>query len=124
MLRMASTRISDDARRRSPIPDESRGAPDASSINFRSTSATSTSAKVRHFCPAYADSSLFSAEQRGGTVDLQPIAVPEMKFSRTDGTSDALYAMDLHLQQKKFVYKNLVALHDVAEDARDVQMQD
>lgn len=62
--------------------------------------------------------------QRGGIVDLQPVAVPEMKFEMTDGTSDALYAMDLHLQLEKFVYEKLVALHKVADAAGDSQMQD
>lgn len=62
--------------------------------------------------------------QRGGLVELQPIAVPEMKFTMTDGTSDAIYAMDLHLQLEKFVYRKLQDLHKVAEDANDPQMQD
>lgn len=62
--------------------------------------------------------------KRGGTVELQPIAVPEMKFTMEDGTSDAVYAMDLHLQLEKFVYHKLNELHKVAEDAKDAQMQD
>lgn len=62
--------------------------------------------------------------QRGGIVDLQPIAVPEMKFTMEDGTSDALYAMDLSLQLEKFVYKKLQDLHRVAERADDAGMQD
>lgn len=31
-------------------------------------------------------------------VLLKPVAVPEMQFTRVDGTSDALYAMELALQ--------------------------
>lgn len=62
--------------------------------------------------------------KRGGSVELQPIAVPEMKFTQEDGTSDAVYAMDLHLQLEKFVYHKLNDLHKVAEDAGDSQMQD
>ena len=62
--------------------------------------------------------------QRGGRVELQPIAVPEMKFTMTDGTSDAIYAMDLHLQLEKFVYAKLLKAHGVAEKAGDPQMTD
>lgn len=61
---------------------------------------------------------------RGGRVELQPIAVPQMKFNMEDGTSDALYAMDLHLQLEKFVYEKLRRLQDIAKDADDPQMQD
>lgn len=62
--------------------------------------------------------------KRGGSVELQPIAVPEMKFAMEDGTSDAVYAMDLHLQLEKFVFHKLTDLHKVAERADDSQMQD
>lgn len=62
--------------------------------------------------------------KRGGTVELQPLAVPEMKFTMEDGTSDALYAMDLHLQLEKFVFVKLKELHKVAGTADDPQMQD
>ena len=31
-------------------------------------------------------------------VALKPVAVPDMQFPREDGTSDALYAMELALQ--------------------------
>lgn len=62
--------------------------------------------------------------KRGGSVELQPIAVPEMKFTQEDGTSDAVYAMDLHLQLEKFVYHKLNDLHKVAEGAGDAEMQD
>ena len=34
----------------------------------------------------------------GGQVVLKPVAVPEMQFTRVDGASDALYAMELALQ--------------------------
>lgn len=61
---------------------------------------------------------------RGGKVELQPIAVPDMTFTQDDGTSDALYAMDLHLQLEKFVYYKLRDLHKVAGDSDDPQMQD
>lgn len=62
--------------------------------------------------------------KRGGCVQLQPIAVPELKFEMKDGTSDALYAMDLHLQLEKFVFHKLNDLRKVAESADDAQMQD
>jgi ferritin heavy chain len=62
--------------------------------------------------------------KRGGKVELMPIAVPEMAFDQRDGTSDALYAMDLHLQLEKFVYMKLTELHKVAEAADDAQMCD
>ncbi len=61
---------------------------------------------------------------RGGKVELQPIGVPDMSFTQDDGTSDALYAMDLHLQLEKFVYYKLKDLHKVAERHDDAQMQD
>ena len=62
--------------------------------------------------------------QRGGRVKLHPIAVPEMEFDSTDGTSDAIHAMDLHLQIEKFVFRKLNDLHKVAQQANDAQMQD
>lgn len=62
--------------------------------------------------------------KRGGKVELQPIAVPDMTFTQDDGTSDALYAMDLHLQLEKFVYYKLMDLHKVAEKHGDPQMCD
>jgi ferritin heavy chain len=62
--------------------------------------------------------------KRGGKVELLPIAVPEMAFDQRDGTSDAVYAMDLHLQLEKFVYLKLTELHKVAEAADDPQMCD
>lgn len=62
--------------------------------------------------------------KRGGSVELQPIAVPEMTFTQEDGTSDAVYAMDLHLQLEKFVFHKLRDLHKVAANAGDEQMQD
>lgn len=62
--------------------------------------------------------------QRGGKVELQPLAVPEMAFTQDDGTSDARYAMDLHLQLEKFVYFKLKDLHKVAQEADDPQMED
>lgn len=73
---------------------------------------------------AHAEEFMKYQNKRGGRVELQPIAVPEMKFTMEDGTSDAIYAMDLHLQLEKFVYHKLLDLHAVAEDASDPQMQD
>lgn len=61
---------------------------------------------------------------RGGTVELQPLAVPEMKFINTDdGISDALYAMDLHLQLERFVYNKIKDLKKLAKAAEDDQME-
>jgi len=40
-----------------------------------------------------------------GQVVLKPLAVPDMQFSRVDGTSDALYAFELALMLEKFVYR-------------------
>lgn len=62
--------------------------------------------------------------KRGGIVELLPVAVPEMKFTQEDGTSDAVYAMDMHLQLEKFVYYKLMDLHKTAGDANDPAMQD
>lgn len=62
--------------------------------------------------------------KRGGKVELFPIAVPEMTFTQEDGTSDALYAMDLALQLEKFVYVKLQDLHKVADAAGDAAMTD
>lgn len=61
---------------------------------------------------------------RGGQVVLKPVAVPEMQFSRVDGTSDALYAMELALQLEKFVYRKLKALHSLGEDCNDPEFTD
>ncbi|GJD12332.1 Ferritin-1, chloroplastic [Galdieria sulphuraria] len=61
---------------------------------------------------------------RGGRVVLKPIALPEMGFESVDATSDVLYAMDLHLQLEKYVYRKLLQLHKVATEAEDVQLQD
>jgi ferritin heavy chain len=62
--------------------------------------------------------------KRGGKVELQPIAVPEMSFSQEDGTSDAIYAMELALQLEKFVYHKIMELYDVAEESNDRSMTD
>jgi ferritin len=61
---------------------------------------------------------------RGGRVVLKPIALPEMGFESLNATSDVLYAMDLHLQLEKYVYRKLLQLHKVATEAEDVQLQD
>jgi len=60
--------------------------------------------------------------RRGGRVMFKPLAVPEMKFDHLDGTSDAMYAMDLHLQLEKFVYKKLLEVHTVADSDSDPEM--
>mmetsp|Transcript_3424 Transcript_3424/g.6049 ORF Transcript_3424/g.6049 Transcript_3424/m.6049 type:complete len:272 (+) Transcript_3424:183-998(+) len=59
---------------------------------------------------------------KGGRVAFKPIAVPEMKFDHLDGTSDAMYAMDLHLQLEKFVYKKLMDVWSVADKEGDPEM--
>mmetsp|Transcript_9688 Transcript_9688/g.24001 ORF Transcript_9688/g.24001 Transcript_9688/m.24001 type:complete len:265 (-) Transcript_9688:600-1394(-) len=61
---------------------------------------------------------------RGGQVVLKPVAVPEMQFSRVDGTSDALYAMELALQLEKFVYRKLKGLHELGTECDDPQFTD
>ena len=61
---------------------------------------------------------------RGGQVVLKPVAVPEMQFSRVDGTSDALYAMELALQLEKFVYRKLKGLHALGEECNDPEFCD
>ncbi|KAJ8904873.1 hypothetical protein NDN08_001387 [Rhodosorus marinus] len=61
---------------------------------------------------------------RGGRVVFKPLYVPEIAFDYYDGTSDALYAMDLHLQIEKFVYEKVMAVHEAAEKAHDPQLQD
>lgn len=62
--------------------------------------------------------------KRGGKVELMPIAVPEMAFAMNDGTSDAVYAMDLALQLEKFVYHKLKDLQKIADSKNDSQMSD
>lgn len=62
--------------------------------------------------------------KRGGKVVLKPVAVPEMQFTRVDGTSDALYAMELALQLEKFVYGKLKQLHALGGEATDPQFCD
>ncbi|KAA8498707.1 Ferritin-1, chloroplastic [Porphyridium purpureum] len=59
---------------------------------------------------------------KGGRVQFKPIAVPTMHFENLDGTSDALYAMDLHLQLEKFVYKKLMDVWNTADEAKDPEM--
>eukprot|EP00961_Rhodomonas_salina_P058555 786809-Rhodomonas_salina.1 len=61
---------------------------------------------------------------RGGKVVLQPIAVPEMQFSRLDGTSDALYALELALQLEKFVYRRLLKMHELGTQCDHPQFCD
>lgn len=61
---------------------------------------------------------------RGGQVVLKPVAVPEMQFSRVDGTSDALYAMELALQLEKFVYRKLKVMHALGDECNDPEFTD
>jgi len=56
---------------------------------------------------------------RGGKVVLKPLAVPDMQFSRVDGTSDALYAFELALMLEKFIYRKLLDLHALGADCED-----
>ena len=55
----------------------------------------------------------------GGKVVLKPLAVPDMQFESVDGTSDALYAFELSLMLKKFIYKKLLDLHALGSDCED-----
>jgi len=58
--------------------------------------------------------------RRGGKVVMKPVAVPEMQFEAlNDGTSDALYAMELHLELERFVYEKLLALSKLAGELDD-----
>ncbi|KAJ1485363.1 ferritin-like superfamily [Baffinella frigidus] len=61
---------------------------------------------------------------RGGQVVLKPLAVPNMQFQRSDGTSDALYAFELALMLEKFVYNKLRKLHDLGTKNNDPQFCD
>mmetsp|Transcript_1465 Transcript_1465/g.4756 ORF Transcript_1465/g.4756 Transcript_1465/m.4756 type:complete len:133 (-) Transcript_1465:3981-4379(-) len=61
---------------------------------------------------------------RGGRVVFKPLYIPEITFDYYDGKSDALYAMDLHLQVEKFVYEKVMAVHEAAEKVHDPQLQD
>ena len=47
-----------------------------------------------------------------------------VQFSRVDGTSDALYAMELALQLEKFVYRKLKVLHSLREECNDPEFTD
>ena len=47
-----------------------------------------------------------------------------VQFSRVDGTSDALYAMELALQLEKFVYRKLKALHALGDECNDPEFTD
>jgi hypothetical protein len=51
-------------------------------------------------------------------VVLKPLAVPDMQFSRVDGTSDALYAFELALMLEKFVYRCVCVCVSVCPCAR------
>mmetsp|Transcript_24068 Transcript_24068/g.64566 ORF Transcript_24068/g.64566 Transcript_24068/m.64566 type:complete len:183 (-) Transcript_24068:29-577(-) len=62
--------------------------------------------------------------KRGGKVVFKSVAVPEMQFTKLDGTSDVLYAMELALQLEKFVYEKLKQMHQTASDSHDPQFCD
>ena len=72
----------------------------------------------------HAEEFMIFQNKRGGKVDFEPLAVPRLTFMEDSGMSDALYAMELHLQLEKFVYFKLKALHKVADEADDPQMMD
>eukprot|EP00960_Hanusia_phi_P069528 767109-Hanusia_phi.AAC.9 len=71
-------------------------------------------------------------------IKLEQLAVPDMQFSRVDGTSDALYAFELalmvmvalvsleltRLQLEKFVYRKLLDLHALGAGCEDPQFCD
>lgn len=57
-------------------------------------------------------------------VVLKPLAVPSMSFNNTDGTSDAVYAMDLHLQLEKFVWAKLEEVAAAANADNDLSLAD
>ncbi|CAM6129772.1 unnamed protein product [Calypogeia fissa] len=59
--------------------------------------------------------------KRGGRVKLQSILLPQMEFANAE-KGDALYAMELTLSLEKLVTEKLYTLHEIAEDAHDVQL--
>eukprot|EP00850_Spirogloea_muscicola_P009179 SM000051S17539 [mRNA] locus=s51:93143:95570:- [translate_table: standard] len=61
--------------------------------------------------------------KRGGRVKLQSILMPVMEFDHPE-KGDALYAMEMALALEKLNFEKLLALHKVAEDEDDPQMQD
>ena len=61
---------------------------------------------------------------RGGRVQLQTISLPEFGAMAENPTGDALVAMELALALEKLNYEKLLAVHGVAEQAKDPQMTD
>lgn len=72
----------------------------------------------------HADEFMRYMNKRGGQVVLKPLAVPSMSFNNTDGTSDAVYAMDLHLQLEKFVWAKLEEVAAAANADNDLSLAD
>lgn len=60
---------------------------------------------------------------RGGRVELQAILPPQVDYDHPE-KGDALYAFELSLSLEKLNNDRLIALHRVAEEAEDANMQD
>lgn len=60
---------------------------------------------------------------RGGRVELQAIMPPQMDYDHPE-KGDALYGFELSLSLEKLNNDRLIALHRVAEEAQDDNMQD
>ena len=60
---------------------------------------------------------------RGGRVELQAIMPPQVDYDHPE-KGDALYAFELSLSLEKLNNDRLIALHRVAEEADDANMQD
>ena len=60
---------------------------------------------------------------RGGRVELQAIMPPQVEYDHPE-KGDALYAFELSLSLEKLNNDRLIALHRVAGEADDANMQD
>jgi ferritin heavy chain len=60
---------------------------------------------------------------RGGRVELQAIMPPQVDYDHAE-KGDALYAFELSLSLEKLNNDRLIALHRVAGEADDANMQD
>ena len=60
---------------------------------------------------------------RGGRVELQAIMPPQVEYDHAE-KGDALYAFELSLSLEKLNNDRLIALHRVAGEADDANMQD
>ena len=60
---------------------------------------------------------------RGGRVELQAIMPPQVDYDHPE-KGDALYAFELSLSLEKLNNDRLIALHHVAAEADDANMQD